>query len=405
LTSTTLVYVDWVNKSSAGVVQDSLKDLDEGSANAAALVHYAATQFALRTDPTVATSQAIYLNAGTDTSSLLPAGYTFNASTTSSTATYSQSFQFKGIKDRRSASAQNRLVDTTDFDSLTFTVSGDFAFLDNNGDGCKTTGANDLTLGGNTLVVTGGTATISLDCKTITIAGTATDQVVTLAFGVDSNGAGNVRQMPVQTLGVSAVWKKGTTTVQTVNLTEASLSFVTNGFSTSVAYMPYGAGISRILYITNRTSNRGAVSITARNEAGTSCASTNFPAVTVPANGIASLAASADAGIAACFGADFNGKVAFTITAGVGPNATDAAATTSTTGVVTLTEAAQTVSASNGTDFNGSATATIAAHASTGTLTGTAAGTVTRSSNRVDVYSAYNVNGNRVTVINTSNGR
>jgi len=115
-----------------------------------------------------------------------------------------------------------------------------------------------------------------------------------------------------------------------------------NGSITKVGYMPYGTGISRIVYITNRSTQSGTVSATAFNEAGTAC--TIASVATAAAGAVTGLSAGLDAGVKACYGDDFTGKVAFEITANI--PATSA-----------------------------------------------------------ELYSAYNVSGNRVSVINNTNGK
>ena len=114
-----------------------------------------------------------------------------------------------------------------------------------------------------------------------------------------------------------------------------------NGFQAFVPYMPFGATISQILYVTNKSTQAGAVTVDAYNEAGTTC---SFSAGTAAASAVTQLSTALVNGITACYGANYSGKVSFNVSAPI-PGAL------------------------------------------------------------AEVYSAYNVNGNRLTVINNSNGK
>jgi hypothetical protein len=121
-------------------------------------------------------------------------------------------------------------------------------------------------------------------------------------------------------------------------------SWKLNGFSAFVPYMPYNdaAGISQIIYITNKSNQSSALTIDAYNQAGVDC---SFTTTTVAGAGAVTILTGAiKAGLEACYGAGFNDRVSFNVT---------------------------------------------------GSLPGTLAELVT----------AYNVNGNRVQVINNSNGK
>jgi hypothetical protein len=402
LTSTAAVTLNWSAATASGAVHDVMTD-GEGNPAQSAEIHYALTQFAVgcasnsggTRSSTCASNIANTLTSPTggtsaDGVSFLPVGSTFLTAASSTTASNNSTQNnsatfFARITDDRTgwlgvANSQNLISGLDGSQAVTYT--GDFSFLDNNSNGCTTTdfgsGFARFAVKQANVDVTTTSATISADCKTITVTGTSnrTDELI---FTVNATPTGNgAKAIAEQTIVAATTFKKAGTTLAS---TSGSVGFISaSGASYSVAYMPYGSGISRIIYATNRTSTPGQVLISARNEAGTSCSSTNFPRVTLPASGVALLSAAADEGVAKCFGAGFTGKVAFTITPWIsGGEQRDS---------VTLSIPLTTGSAKLGDN-----------------VATTATGVVSRATAKVDVYSAYNVNGNRVTVINTSNGR
>jgi len=405
LASTSVVTLNWSAATASGTVHDVMTD-GEGNPGLAAEIHYALTQFGVGCATSAAGARDSLCSANTkrtltsptgalsaDQSAYLPVGSTFlSSSATTSTsnggdAATTTSFFARMTTDRNlwvygaGATGSQNLISGLDA-AQAVTYTGDFSFLDNNSNGCTTldftTGFARFAVFQGGVDVTSTAASISTDCRTITVTGAA-DRTDELKFTVNQTPTGNgARAIAEQTITAATTFRKSGTGLSTNTASVGSIS--ASGASYSVAYMPYGAGISRILYATNRTSTPGQVIISARNEAGTSCSSTNFPRVSLPASGVASLSAAADAGVAACFGAGFTGKVAFTITPWIGGG--------EQRDTVTLSIPLTTGSAKIGDN-----------------VATTATGVVSRATAKVDVYSAYNVNGNRVSVLNTSNGR
>ncbi len=439
LTSPASVSFNWSAATAAGTEHDLLRG-SEFNPGGSVVIHQATSQFraACVTLPSTARSGTVTnggsLVGASCTSSLnpsavtiasgsaaAPAGATFLTSTGG--ASTSTSFAFRITPDYQtllgtlgtlgtpSPSVQNLLtVANSDFDNqVAITYSGDFSFLDNNSNGCSvddlsngyaqlTARSIDPATAFDSVLTSGSAATVAIssDCRTLTVTGAAnridsltfrtarTDGVVTNA---QQRGRATVgaRVIPAQTIAVSAPWVKGTTAVAT-GASSAAFAF-NQGTSVEVNYMPYGSGISRIVYVTNRTGASGAVSITAYNEAGTACASTNFPAVTLPAGGMAVISGALDAGVATCFGSSFNGKINFVLTSLVGGSSADSLSGVLSNGTLGASGSAVTQTTIGASDY------------------ATFSGTVSRSKMSVEVYSAYNVNGNRVTVPNNSNGR
>jgi hypothetical protein len=236
--------------------------------------------------------------------------------------------------------------------SVVGVINGDFSFVDggNTTAGCQ---SGDLTAGHGQVRATNATVSINSDCTKLTFTATAaqvTAGATKITLGVSSTSTtpttGGLLDAP-QAFTVDPLtysYASGTTGSSSVafSSTGSAGSWSLNGSISKVAYMPYGTGISRIVYITNRSAQTGGVSATAFNEAGVPCEIANVATATKGA--VTNLSAGLDAGVAACYGASFNGKVAFEITANI-------------------------------------------------------------PGDKAEVYSAYNVNGNRVIVINDTNGK
>ena len=109
----------------------------------------------------------------------------------------------------------------------------------------------------------------------------------------------------------------GTTGIKEVN-TIAPGSWTLNGFTARVGYMPYDAAgtISRVIYLSNNSSEAGTATMTANDSAGKPCpASGSAMLGAVGANAVTSLGGAVDAAVAACYGAGITNKVDVTITA------------------------------------------------------------------------------------------
>ena len=452
LTSPTTVRVNWSAATSGGSVHDSLTNV-QGNPASTAIVHRAATQFlALAGGP----DASMIISPSSAGSGLYPAQTTWQDScgsagnrrslavVTAGTAPSAACNANRGsgyaggdldaeigviITDHNGSvgtssgglgTAQGNRLATAD--NVVISWTGDFSFLDNNGDGCTLadvsqgwgrvevrTGRRSTTAG--TAARTVGTpVAISASCNEIQTTGSYTPGALFYQYlyfsvgnGADTTLSTNgARVIPVQTVVANATFRASSTVVGTAAAAVASFSL--DSQSADINYMPYGAGISRIVYVTSAASS--PVTITAVNESGTSCASTNFPAVSVVASRPTSLSTAMDSGVATCYGSAYTGKVKFTVTLAaatargqyslrlsemeVTPRATATTATT-TYGNVSFAagvrDAAATVGAGEA--------ATIAAQT----------GTISRIADTFEIYSAYNVNGNRVQVTNQTNGR
>jgi len=346
------------------------------------------------------------------------------------------------------ATLQNRITTAA---NLVISWRGNFSFLDNNGDGVCTTA--DLSSGyarvsvkdgllsstvGTGAQTDGTVSAIASDCSEIqTVVAAYTDntsQYQYLNFSV-GNGASSTynsagaREIPAQTITATVSYRTAGGTVLSQNTAAVGI-YSYDSQSAAINYMPYGAGISRIVYV--NSSATSPVVISAVNEAGTACASTNFPEVTATATRPTSISASMDAGVAACYGASYTGKVRFTVSLSqirsrgqytlslpeltMVPRQANQAALNGgaaygndlgfslgrpSTGIY----AAGTVLQQKG-DFTaaGAASTATADNGVVGTIANST-GTIERIGDAFEIYSAYNVNGNRVQVINETNGR
>jgi len=334
---------------------------------------------------------------------------------TANTQGTSSSISTAGIRGSSTVAAADYLS-TANMD-LEITYTGDFSFLDNNGNGCS---ATDLTSGWARVSTNGRAITIAPDCKSMTTTGgvatTGTNTTETLTFSVYNTGddafgsriytPGELaaRSIPAQTVAVSAKYILADATTYTRT---SSQTWSVNAWTSSIPYMPYGSGISRIVYITNRSSDAN-IFFSAVDEAGTACARSRFPALVAKSGVTTSASAAIDAGIAACYGAGWTGKVVINVTAeGVAPQGGDTLIAGVTQGYSSTTDTnAATVGYTtvDPTVISGSTSGSSGSIGGAAFLT-TSNGQIRRSSSNIDIYSAYNVNGNRVQVINPSNGR
>jgi len=229
--------------------------------------------------------------------------------------------------------------------AVTVTVVGDFSWLDD--DGSNSCSASDVT--GNAAQAAGlhtsgpsaGTFNLtgaSGDCRTLSfsLAGgsnglSITTGLLKIAVGktvsntaaVATNSLGTIeKRIPASTEGYTASVEfsyfnpdRGTASVGSavaVNGANAG-SFTLNGSAVNVPFLPYGTGISRIVYLTNRSSQTGAITFSAIAD-GSSTPCTSFASGTAKANGVTFLTQLIDDGITACYGANYGGKIAVTIT-------------------------------------------------------------------------------------------
>jgi len=221
--------------------------------------------------------------------------------------------------------------------AVTITVTGDFTWLDDQSSGFGTCTAGDLT-GGNAqavLVQASGVAQAgSLNCGTLSyvISGSAAGEFtgghVTIAMGktnAASSTAGTYdRTIPAPqsySTGVTFSYFSSGTAATALSATELAATtsagaFTLNGSTIYVPFLPYNSSTTRVVYLTNRSDQEGGVSASAIAD-GTGAACPSFEVATAKANGVTLLTSGIDAGIRACYGADFDGKVALTIVSNI----------------------------------------------------------------------------------------
>jgi len=222
--------------------------------------------------------------------------------------------------------------------AATITVTGDFTWLDDESTGFGTCAAGDLS-GGNAVAVlvqaSGVAQTGSLNCGTLSYvisgsaAGEFTGGLVTIAMG-KANAATSTAGTYDRTIPAPQSYSAGVTfsyfssgTAATAR-SEAELaattsagSFTLNGSTIYVPFLPYNSSTSRVVYLTNRSDQSGAVTATGIAD-GTGAVCPSFTVTTTAkANGVTLLTSGIDAGIRACYGADFDGKVALTIVSNI----------------------------------------------------------------------------------------
>lgn len=218
-------------------------------------------------------------------------------------------------------------------------AGGGFTWLDDTSSGFGTCSASDATAGNAQAALSlsgvgGGVAAVtSLDCNTLSYvlsaaSGQFTGGLVTIALGrADANTATTGaydRTIPAPqsyTTSIDFSYYQSSVSAATSVTELASTSagsFTLNGSTIYVPFLPYNSSTTRTVYLSNRSDQAGGVTFEAIAD-GTSaaCASSNFPSVTAKANGVTLLTSAIDAGIAACYGASFDGKVSLTIVASI----------------------------------------------------------------------------------------
>jgi len=407
LTAGSAVTVNWSAATASGVVHDTLTDT-EGNPATARTIHVADTQFGMRTSTARPTTQRIL--GRSDSTLGLPAGFLW-ANTAPTSAVTGASTGLRASTGWAASTSVTHRVTATDHlynaalgvtqvgrltttDTVVITYTGNFGFLDNDNNGCT---LSDLGRGNSTVAIAGGGGTfasVAADCSSISTTGALRTEDLTFSVAQGVLGTNGAKAIPVGTISASASFRAGTTVLGSAALSTYA-SWTSDAQSADIAYMPYGAGISRIVYVTNNSVS-SPVTITAVAENGTSCASTRFPAVTATAGRVTLLSAAMDAGIEACLGAGYTGKVKFTVAL----NVPSAAQYSVQIGEQTLTP--RDAAAADGTR---AASATIGAAGNTGATIAPVSGQISRINEPFEIYSAYNVNGNRITVTNSTNGR
>jgi len=174
------------------------------------------------------------------------------------------------------------------------------------------------------------------------VPGTGATTVLTMTVG---NASGNY--MTAQSFTATGNWNftagAGVTASKAIALNMGS--FTQNGTRVFIPYMPRGAGISHVVTLANTSSTTGTATISGIRSDGAVCGPSNFGTVALAANRITSLSSAVVTGLNAC-GASTGDSQSFALTV-----------------------------------------------------------TVNAPADNIEVYSMYNVNGNRVSVINSSNGR
>ena len=198
---------------------------------------------------------------------------------------------------------------------MTTVVTGNFSYLDNDGDGvCGEAGE------GAPVVVApaAATGTVASNCQSVTLteavstAGGFVGSTYRLSLG--SNGT------PAKVIGAPQSFTATTTFnydiggAATANDSDnySAGAWTLNGFSAFVGYMPYGANISQIVYLTNKSGQTGEINVSGYNEAAQAC---NFSAGSIAGGRVLSLATALANGFAGCYGAGFSGKVSFNVVA------------------------------------------------------------------------------------------
>ncbi len=213
-------------------------------------------------------------------------------------------------------------------DALRLTLGGDFSFLNNTVSGVAdgvnfpgTPNGDQITITTNagaaigtivsasaTEIVIGFTAAEVNTINGLGVSGGNAGSTILVSLVTDGSATANVKK--AQTFTASAVWNYTTTNsavVQTYNnpaLTPGAHTI--NGVDIFVPYMPAGANISQVLRLVNNSDSAGTAQISARNQAGVACSTAQFGTTQVPARSVVDLGAAFAQGLLACYGSGSN---------------------------------------------------------------------------------------------------
>lgn len=188
-----------------------------------------------------------------------------------------------------------------------YVVTGDFSWL------VDTNSAAGIQPATGTISYSANCATQSLTATALefrcTGAAPGNELTNTVTFDVFQGQAKAPVALPDTTFNVTATVATTSPTGSFVTLTnERVAAFKNDGTSVAVDYLPYGAGISQILYVTNKTSQVGKIYVTAFDETGTKLLD-SFDVGTTTANGLTQIAGE----VRSALGDSYNGRVALKI--------------------------------------------------------------------------------------------
>lgn len=206
---------------------------------------------------------------------------------------------------------------TATLDSAVFKLSGNFAHL-------SATATCTAAEPGITLTSVGGatvTTAVAADCKSASISDAiaVVGQTQTATFKFDGN-AGRVIAAPQSFANMASITLTyhltGSPAVTgSVAPVFSAGSWALNGFNAFTSYMPFGTGLSQIVYLTNKSNQSGAVTIFGFNDAGVAFPSTVVG--TINAGSVLSLSAAVITAVQTAYGASFSGKVSFNVIANI----------------------------------------------------------------------------------------
>ncbi len=156
-------------------------------------------------------------------------------------------------------------------DTLTFAVTNDTTLLN----AANVTETSVVLYGdfmdmanSNFSVAGGGTAAYDDDAKSLTV--TYTGAVTTDTLTITPPTGANAVVLRAQDFNVDATYKYGTSSAEVLGTGVDAGAWKLNGAVTNIPYMPYGANVSQILYVTNEGSQSGDITVTAFDDAGNS---------------------------------------------------------------------------------------------------------------------------------------
>jgi hypothetical protein len=217
-------------------------------------------------------------------------------------------------------------TDAVTVTSVAANLTGNFSEIPGTAGSCSASVLTNYTTPGTYLTTP--TVTGAGSCANLTLTwshatpGLLAGQVATVGIVEPAPSGTDLPLVAPQTFTGTVGWTyTGSLAPNTAGLIQADTitpgAWTLNGFQARVGYMPYASNITRVVYLSNKSSLAGNATMVARNIAGVACPATGSAVLgAIPAHAVTSLSAAVDAAVLACYGPGaVTDKIDMTITA------------------------------------------------------------------------------------------
>lgn len=150
------------------------------------------------------------------------------------------------------ASNNTSLLNAATVSSTSIILNGDFAGMT----------SSNFGVGG------GGSIAVDNDANTVTVTYTGPVTTDTITITPTPFGTNGADVLKAQSFSVDGTYIYGTNTPEILAVGQAAGAWTLNGAVTNVPYMPYGANVFQILYVSNEGTQSGDIMVTAFDEDG-----------------------------------------------------------------------------------------------------------------------------------------